>query len=244
MLTVKQVANLTGITVKTLHHYHKVGLLEPKEITEAGYRLYGKEELQRLQHILFYRELDFSLEDIQKLLSEKGHRLTVLVEQKILMEKNRERINLIVDTIGETIEFEESGKEMDEKNMFKGLQKEQWQEQLQEQNEYLKEEYQYEISLDDVDVEDLEETAKEAQEFMSKMAFALREGWSVEDERIKQLLTDHIAYINDNVMSVDAKTFVESAWYFLTDEFHKDMLEEQQTGLSYYLYACAVNFAD
>ncbi len=71
MLTVKQVADLTGITIKTLYHYHKIGLLEPREITEAGYRLYGKKELEKLQHILFYRELDFSLESIQKILYEK-----------------------------------------------------------------------------------------------------------------------------------------------------------------------------
>ena len=62
--TVKQVAEMTGVTVKTLHHYHKIGLLLPCRVTEAGYRLYGEGELMRLQQILFYRELDFSLGDI------------------------------------------------------------------------------------------------------------------------------------------------------------------------------------
>jgi DNA-binding transcriptional MerR regulator len=58
LYTVNEVA-----TVKTLHHYHKIGLLEPCDISDAGYRLYGNEELERLQQILFYRELDFSLKD-------------------------------------------------------------------------------------------------------------------------------------------------------------------------------------
>ncbi len=66
--TVKEIAELTGVTIKTLHHYHKIGLLEPCKVTDAGYRLYGIKELERLQQILFYRELDFSLGDIKKLL--------------------------------------------------------------------------------------------------------------------------------------------------------------------------------
>ncbi|XWX60162.1 MerR family transcriptional regulator [Desulfitobacterium sp. AusDCA] len=63
LYTVKEVAELAGVTIKTLHHYHKIGLLLPCEITDAGYRLYGPKELERLQQILFYRELDFSLND-------------------------------------------------------------------------------------------------------------------------------------------------------------------------------------
>ncbi|WP_231638598.1 MerR family transcriptional regulator [Paenibacillus sp. JCM 10914] len=239
----KQVANLTGITIKTLHHYHKIGLLEPSEVTEAGYRLYGKKELEKLQHILFYRELDFSLEDIQRLLAKRKERCQVLMEQKLLMEQKRERIDSVLGTITETINFEERGQAMDERQMFEGLNKEQWREQLQEQNEYLQDQYQYEIPTDDLNPADMEASAKESQEFMSKLAYALQSGWSVDDERVKQLLSHHIGYINDNIMALDAKGFVESAWFFVTDDFHKNMLEQQQTGLSYYLYASAVNYA-
>lgn len=243
MLTVKQVADLTGITVKTLYHYHKIGLLEPSKITESGYRLYEKSELEKLQHILFYRELDFSLNAIQKILSENKERYHVLIEQKEMMEKKKERISLILSTINETIYFEESGKVMNEQSMFKGLNKEEWQEQLHEHNEYLKENYQYEIPLDDINSEELDESARESQEFLGKMAFALKEGWSVTDERVKNLISDHISYINDNIMELDAKGFVESTWFFVNDEFHKNMLEEQHIGLSYYLYTASVNYA-
>ncbi|WP_420830634.1 MerR family transcriptional regulator [Cohnella algarum] len=62
LYTVKEVSSLSGVTIKALHYYHKIGLLPPREISDAGYRLCGAEELKRLQHILFYRELDFSLE--------------------------------------------------------------------------------------------------------------------------------------------------------------------------------------
>lgn len=243
MLTVKQVADLTGITVKTLYHYHKIGLLEPSKITDAGYRFYGKNELEKLQHILFYRELDFSLKAIQEILCEKKNRYQVLMEQKELLEKKKEQISLILTTINETIYFEERGEVMDEQSMFKGLNKEQWQDQLKEQNEYLKENYQYEIPTNDVNSEELDESARESKAFMDKMAFALKQGWPVDDPRVKQQISDHICYINDHIMELDSKGFVESTWFFITDEFHKNMLEEQQIGLSYYLYAASVNYA-
>ena len=70
--SVGQVAGLAGVTVRTLHHYGQIGLLEPEERSGAGYRLYSDADLDRLQHILFYRELGFSLEDIATILADPG----------------------------------------------------------------------------------------------------------------------------------------------------------------------------
>jgi len=63
--TVQEAANLSGTTVKTLYHYQKVGLLFPHTVGDNGYRYYTDKELERLQQILFYRELDFSLDQIK-----------------------------------------------------------------------------------------------------------------------------------------------------------------------------------
>ncbi len=60
--TVHEVAKLSGVTIKTLYHYQKIGLLMPESIAGNGYRYYGDKELEQLQQILFYRELDFQLE--------------------------------------------------------------------------------------------------------------------------------------------------------------------------------------
>ena len=70
--TVGQVAQLSSVTVRTLHHYDEVGLLAPSGRSEAGYRLYSATDLGRLRRILFYRELDFSLERIGALLDRDG----------------------------------------------------------------------------------------------------------------------------------------------------------------------------
>ena len=68
MKTVREVSKLTGVSVRTLHHYDAIGLLKPSRVTEAGYRLYDDTALARLQSILLFRELQFSLKEIRAIL--------------------------------------------------------------------------------------------------------------------------------------------------------------------------------
>ena len=62
---VKEVADLTGVSVRMLHHYDAIGLLKPESLSPAGYRLYTDQDLARLQQVLFFKELDFSLQAIK-----------------------------------------------------------------------------------------------------------------------------------------------------------------------------------
>jgi DNA-binding transcriptional MerR regulator len=82
-LTVSQVSQLSGVSVRTLHHYDQIGLLHPAEVTEAGYRLYGKAELERLQQILFFRELEFPLQDIGRILNSSSFDRNKALDQQI-----------------------------------------------------------------------------------------------------------------------------------------------------------------
>ncbi|HEL1828595.1 TPA: MerR family transcriptional regulator [Streptococcus suis] len=88
--TVKQVSQLTGLTVRTLHHYDQIGLLKPAFVAENGYRYYNQENLARLQEILLFRELDFPLKDIQPLLDvTEVNRQQVLRDHITLLELKR-----------------------------------------------------------------------------------------------------------------------------------------------------------
>lgn len=69
MKTISQIAKLSGISVRTLQYYDEIGLLKPSSLSESGYRLYDEEALGKLQQILTLKELDFSLKEIQHLLS-------------------------------------------------------------------------------------------------------------------------------------------------------------------------------
>ncbi len=64
MRTISQVAELTGVSTRTLQYYDEIGLLKPSELTESGYRLYDDESLQKLQQILFFKELGFKIKEI------------------------------------------------------------------------------------------------------------------------------------------------------------------------------------
>ena len=98
MLTVKEVSRITGVTVRTLHHYDAVGLLKPAKVTQAGYRLYDESTLERLQSILLFRELQFPLSEIKEILdSPRFDREEAIAQQIHLLEMQRERINRLID---------------------------------------------------------------------------------------------------------------------------------------------------
>ena len=83
MKTVNEVSKLTGVSVRTLHHYDEIGLLKPTSVTEAGYRLYDDTALERLQHILLFRELQFTLKDIKAILDSPDFDRNRALEQQI-----------------------------------------------------------------------------------------------------------------------------------------------------------------
>ena len=93
MKTVSQISKLTGVSVRTLHHYDSLGLLKPAQVTEAGYRLYGEAELERLYMILVFRELGLSLKEIQEILDAPDFDRNRVLDQQIrLMEEKTRRL--------------------------------------------------------------------------------------------------------------------------------------------------------
>lgn len=98
MKTVNEVSKLTGVSVRTLHHYDEIGLLKPTSTTEAGYRLYDDTALERLQHILLFRELQFPLKDIKAILDSPDFERNKALEQQIeLLTMKKEHLeNLIL----------------------------------------------------------------------------------------------------------------------------------------------------
>ena len=97
MKTVKEVSRLTGVSVRTLHHYDAIGLLPPSRVTEAGYRLYDDAALARLQTILLFRELEFPLKEIKALLDAPGFDpVAALSDQIRLLELRREHLDKLI----------------------------------------------------------------------------------------------------------------------------------------------------
>lgn len=98
MRTVHEVSELVGVSIRTLQYYDKIGLFAPSEYTEAGYRLYDDTDLERLQQILLFRELEFPLKDIKKIINNPDFDKSKALEQQIelLMLKKEHIENLII----------------------------------------------------------------------------------------------------------------------------------------------------
>lgn len=97
MLTVHEISELAGVSVRTLHHYDNIGLLRPHARTKAGYRLYSNADLARLQQILLFRELEFPLADIRRILESPDFDQNKALEQQIeLLILKRERLDKII----------------------------------------------------------------------------------------------------------------------------------------------------
>ena len=133
MFTVKQLSSMAGVTPRTLHHYDEIGLLKPSRIGENGYRYYGEEALLKLQQILFYRELDISLDEIKKIMGRRDFDvLGALQSHKDALNKQAVRIDRLIQTVDNTIQHLKGKTKMSEKGLFEGFSEE-------EQEKYAKE---------------------------------------------------------------------------------------------------------
>ncbi|MBJ6362448.1 MerR family transcriptional regulator [Paenibacillus sp. GCM10012307] len=121
-MKVKEVADLTGISVRTLHHYDEIGLLHPEETTGAGYRLYSDRNLEMLQQILFFRELGFPLKKIKDIVTNPSFdRLESLTLHRKMMLEKRNRIEQMLATIDKTIQHAKGEIAMTRKEKFEGF---------------------------------------------------------------------------------------------------------------------------
>jgi DNA-binding transcriptional MerR regulator len=121
-LTVKQLAAISGVTVRTLHHYDEIGLLVPAHIGANGYRYYGRAELLRLQRILFHRELGVPLGEIATLLDLEGEdQVGVLMRHREKLEAERERYRVLIETIDRTVAAMKGEAQMSNADLYKGF---------------------------------------------------------------------------------------------------------------------------
>lgn len=121
MYLIKKVSDISGVSVRTLHHYDEIGLLSPRK-NENGYRYYSEDDMSLLQMILFYKYLGFTLKQIKELLQQdENELLTHLKKQLILMQAENQRLLTLIDTLEKTIESQERRMVMPMEEKFNGF---------------------------------------------------------------------------------------------------------------------------
>ena len=122
MYTVSQLAKVSGCSVRTLQHYHRIGLLEPSRIGDNHYRYYDEAKIMELQQILFFKELGFSLSEIRKIM--KNPQFSVeksLNRQKVLIQHKISRLKEIVALIDKTLQNQKGENQMRDQDYFESI---------------------------------------------------------------------------------------------------------------------------
>lgn len=119
-----QVSGMTGVSARALRYYDEIGILKPMRVATSGYRIYGQSELDTLQQILFYREMDFPLKDIKRLLSAPNfNKELALKEHLVELSKKRERLDRLIETVNISLAALRGDETMTDKEKFEGFKK-------------------------------------------------------------------------------------------------------------------------
>jgi len=120
--TVQKLGRLAGISTRTLRYYDEIGILKPARINSSGYRIYGKEEVDRLQQILFYRELGVSLDSIKNIITSPSFDgVAALREHREKLLEKREQLDLLIANVDKTISLTEGRIKMSDQERFEGF---------------------------------------------------------------------------------------------------------------------------
>jgi DNA-binding transcriptional MerR regulator len=131
--TVKQLADLAGVSPRTLHYYDQIGLLRPEKVARNGYRFYSDPAMLRLQQILFFKELGFSLEEIREILDRPGFNVRQALQlHKVGLQERLERLKRLIATVDKTILNLEGAYPMKKKQYFEAFSEEKQQRYEQE----------------------------------------------------------------------------------------------------------------
>lgn len=140
--TIKSLADIAGISTRTLRYYDEIGLLKPCRINSSGYRIYGQNEVDLLQQILLYRSMEMKLEDIHKIISNQdfdAYRSLVNHYEELLDKRNQ--IDKIIKTVEKTILYKKGEIDMSNKEKFEGLKKERLAENESKYGKEIREKY-------------------------------------------------------------------------------------------------------
>lgn len=180
--TIKDVSQMAGVSTRTLRYYDEIGLLVPLRVSSSGYRIYGEEEINKLQQILFYREFDLPLDKITSLLHTRGHdREMLLREHRQKLLAKRDQIDQMLQTIEKSIAETKGMMRMKDTEKFKGLKEKSLKANEEKYGKELREKYGEEVVEESnrkyrgQSQETYEKAERLAQEILEKLYAAMEE---------------------------------------------------------------------
>lgn len=243
--TVQQLAKAAGISVRTLHYYDEIGLLTPSSVRSNGYRMYEGKELIRLQQILFFRELEFSLADIKKIMNDKTYdQDAVLVQQRKLLGMKKTRVEQLIATIDRTRASLKGGEIMSTDDVFDGFDEKQVQQYQEEAKKRWGDSDAYKQSAERTKHwtrEDHKRIYAEGRVFTKKLAEALENG--VETPVAQTMIAEHYKSIQQ-FFDCSLEMYRGISELYVTDSRYGKYYESIQPGLAEKVRDAIVYYCD
>ena len=234
-MQIKEFAELTGVSVRTLHYYDEIGLLKPSEVdAQNGYRLYDEKSLERMQEIIFYRELDFSLKTIAQILSSPDYdKQQALSRQRKLLLSKKERLEQLIAAI-DSVEKGEGF--MKTNNEYEAL-KNKYAEEVRQRwgnTEAYKESQQRNT--------DFGKSAALLDAVFEEFAELNRNGNSPNDEIAKVQVERLQRCITDNFYTCTNEILAGLGQMYVADERFKTNIDKRGEGTAEYISACIKSY--
>lgn len=235
MRTVGEVADLAGVSVRTLHHYDELGLVVPSARSDAGYRLYDHADLERLQEVLTLRALGLSLADVATLLDDPTHdRLQVLRDQAKRLRDERDRLGDLLDAVEGAIAAHDRGEPQEATTMFDGNDHEAHAREAEERwgdtDAYRQSQERF-AALG----EGAGETVQQWwQEHFEQFAALRRDDVQLDDDRVRAAVADHRRLLN-RFYDCGPQMQRSLAEMYVTDERFRATYDEHAEGLAQYV---------
>jgi DNA-binding transcriptional MerR regulator len=245
MRTVGEVAELAHVTVRALHHYDELGLLSPSGRSEAGYRLYSYADLTRLQEILIWRGLGFSLVEIQSLLDDPGYdRVGALARQRELIEREIGRLGTLADAVDAALAAHRNGARQKETTMFEGFDPSEYEEEARARWGDTEAHRESARRTQRYGEPEWAEIRREAEEIVRELVALLRAGEPADGERARALAERHRRHISRWFYPCPPEMHRGLGEMYVADERFARNYEREAEGLARYFRDAIVANAD
>lgn len=236
MYKINEISKITGISPRMLRHYDKLDLLRPNKSSENNYRIYTHEDLCKLQEILFFKELDFSLEEIKNILENPNYnRMEAFVHQKRLLLKKIERLNGIVSTLEDSMKKTEKETKMSEKK-FKGFSID----HIEKYKNEVKKLYgntdaykEYQEKNKNYKTDDFKKIQQDMNKNLESIAVHMEKG--IDSKEVQGALHEYREYINTNFYNCTIDIFRGLGELYITDTRFTKNIDSIKSGLSEFL---------
>ena len=237
--TVGEVSGVTGVTVRTLHHYDEIGLLEPSERTAAGYRLYSDADLIRLHTILNWRDMGFGLNDIAGMLADGDQDLaTGLKRQRERLSERSDRLGEMIAALDAAIATIDNGDDMtddDVRQVFDGFDPSLHEAEVRDRWGDTDSYAESRRRTDSYTEDDWRRQRTETEDNIDAFADLMRSGVPATDPRTVALAREHGAIIDRWFYPLSPEAHVGLAQMYVTDPRFEAVYETAETGLARYV---------